>query len=79
MLVPLHHFSCGGFKVDFATVVGKPTALEVWTIAEVWRYQDVINAMRDSVIDGLTSLKKFDGIPNLDEYSAVSIPGDHGP
>ena len=35
----------------------------------------MIKAMQDSVIDGLTSPKKFDDITNLDEYVAVFIPG----
>ena len=42
-------------------------------------YEDVIKAMRDSVVDGLTSPKKFDDITNLYEYAAVFIPGGHGP
>jgi len=79
MFVPLHHFSRSGFEFDFATVAGNPIALEEWTFAEAWGYEDVIKAMRDSVIDGLTSPKKFDDIINLDEYAAVFIPGGHGP
>ena len=50
MFVPSHHLSRGGFEFDFATGAGKPIALEEWTIAEAWRYEDVIKAMRDSVM-----------------------------
>ena len=45
MLVSLHRFSRSGFEFDFATVAGKPIALEEWTMAEAWRYEDVIKAM----------------------------------
>ena len=50
MFVPSHHLSRDGFEFDFATGAGKPIALEEWTIAEAWRYEDVIKAMRDSVM-----------------------------
>ena len=79
MFVLSHHFSRSGFEFDFATVAGKPIALEGWTVAEAWGSEDVIKAMRDSVVDGLTSPKKFDDITNLDEYAAVFIPGGHIP
>ena len=79
MFVPAHHFSRSGFELEFATVAGKSITLEEWTIAEAWRYELVIKAMRDSVFDGLTSPMKFDDITNLDEHAAVFIPGGHGP
>ena len=79
MFVPSHHFSRSGFELDFSTVAGKPIALEERTIAEAWGYEDVIKAMQDSVIDGLTSPKKFDDITNLDDYAALFIPGGHDP
>ena len=44
---------------------GKPIALEEWTIAEAWEYEDVIKAMQDRT--------------NLDWYLAVFIQGGHGP
>ena len=79
MFAPSHHLSRSGFEFDFATVAGNPIALEEWTIAEAWRYEDVIKAMQNSVIDGLTSPKKFDDITNSDEYVAVFSPGSHDP
>ena len=79
MFVLSHHFSRCGFEFDFATVAGKPIALEGWTVAEAWGSEDVIKAMRDSVVDGLTSPKKFDDITNLDKYAAVFIPSGHVP
>ena len=54
-------------------------ALEERTLAEAWGYEDVIKAVQDSVIDGLTSPKKFDDVSNLDEYAALFIPGGHDP
>ena len=48
IFVPLHH--CSGFEFDFATVVGKPIAMEVWTIAEAWGYEDVIKAIQAALL-----------------------------
>ena len=79
MFVPQHQFSRSGFEFDVATVARKQIALELWTIAEAWGYEDMIMAMQDSAIDGLTSPKKFDDVTDLDEYLAVFTPGGHGP
>merc|ERR1712136_482972 len=79
MFVPLHHFSRSGFDFDFATQEGNEIALEEWTFDLAVGYEDVIQAMRDSVSDRLATPQKFDNITNLDAYAAVFIPGGHGP
>ena len=79
MFVPLHHFSRSGFDFDFATQEGNETALEEWTFDSAVGYEDVIQAMRDSVSDRLARPQIFYDITNLDAYAAVFIPSGHGP
>ena len=75
MLVPMLHFRDAGFKFDIATTTGRPVVLEMW--AYPTKDENVKN-IHDEVRAMMESPKKLSDIKNLDNYSAIFIPGGHG-
>lgn len=75
MLLPMLHFKDSGFTFDFATNVGDECKLEMWAFPTK---DDNVKAIYDEYKDKMKNPKKLADIPNLDEYSAIFIPGGHG-
>ena len=75
MFVPMLHFRDAGFKFDIATTTGKPVVLEMW--AYPTKDENVKN-LHDELKPMMESPKKLSEIENLDNYSAIFIPGGHG-
>lgn len=75
MLLPMLHFRDAGFTFDIATVHGNPVVLEMWAFP---KKDENVNELHESLKDMFKSPKKLADIANLDEYSAVFIPGGHG-
>ena len=75
MLVPMLHFRDAGFKFDIATTTGRPVVLEMWAYPtkdeNVKNFHNEVRAMMELP-------KKVSDIKNLDNYSAIFIPGGHG-
>lgn len=75
MLVPMLHFRDAGFTFDIATTSGKSVVLEMWAFPTD---DENVKSLHESVRAMMESPKKISDIQNLDEYSAVFIPGGHG-
>uniref|UniRef100_A0A7S4NIB8 DJ-1/PfpI domain-containing protein n=1 Tax=Odontella aurita TaxID=265563 RepID=A0A7S4NIB8_9STRA len=75
MLVPMLHFRDAGFTFDIATVHGNAVVLEMWAFPSK---DENVKEIHESIKGMMESPKKLADIANLDEYSAVFIPGGHG-
>jgi molecular chaperone Hsp31 and glyoxalase 3 len=75
MLVPMLHFRDAGFTFDIATASGDAVVLEMWAYPS---NDENVKNLHESVKSMMESPKKLSDIGNLDNYSAVFIPGGHG-
>jgi molecular chaperone Hsp31 and glyoxalase 3 len=75
MFVPMLHFRDAGFSFDFATASGKPVVLERWAYPS---NDENVKALHEQVREMMEKPKKLEDIPNLDNYSALFVPGGHG-
>jgi molecular chaperone Hsp31 and glyoxalase 3 len=75
MLVPMLHFRDAGFTFDIATANGDAVVLEMWAYPSM---DENVKNLHDSVKSKMESPKKLSDIANLDNYSAIFIPGGHG-
>lgn len=75
MLVPMLHMRDAGFTFDVATVTGSSVKFEMWAFPNKDENVKDIHAQLKAKLD---APKKLADIKNLDDYSAVFIPGGHG-
>lgn len=75
MLVPMLHFKDAGFTFEFATSSGKMVQLEMWAFPQKDKN---VKSVYEENKEKMENPKKIADIANLDEYSAVFIPGGHG-
>jgi molecular chaperone Hsp31 and glyoxalase 3 len=74
-LVPMLHFKDAGFTFDFATLTGGDCKLEMWAFP---KKDENVKAIYEELKEQMDDPKKLADIPNLDEYSAIFVPGGHG-
>lgn len=74
-LGPMLHFRDAGFKFDIATANGRPVVIEMWAYPTK---DENIKNLHDEVRPMMERPKKLSDIKNLDNYSAIFIPGGHG-
>ena len=74
-LVPMLHFKDAGFTFDFATLTGGDCKFEMWAFPGKDKN---VKAIYDELKEQMDDPKKLADIPNLDEYSAIFVPGGHG-
>ena len=75
MLVPMLHFRDAGFTFDIATASGNAVVLETWAYPSD---DENVKDLHEGIKSMMERPKKMSDIVNLDEYSAVFIPGGHG-
>jgi len=75
MFVPMLHMKDVGFNFDIATSTGKPVVLEMWAFPTK---DDKVTKLHEEIKSMMNAPKQISDIANLDDYSAIFIPGGHG-